>query len=311
MAISAPIAAAGIGAAGALGGGFLGASGAESAAQISANTQLGIFDQTQKNLAPFIQMGGSAFSNLGALLGFGPGGLNAASGAKAMNLVQSLPGYQFQMNQGVQAVDRSSAARGLNLSGGQLKDLTQFGQGTAQNAWNSYIGQLSNAAGLGESAAAGQGYVGAQTGASAGNALLEGGLAGTNYMVGGLQGGLNNATLGYLLSQQGGGAPGSGSVEDISMSDLSPYTAMQDQYSDVRLKRDIRRVGKTDEGMGVYLFRYRDGDPRTHMGVMAQEVEKTRPDAVREDSRGFKMVNYAKLATPLARYFPDEMKEAA
>lgn len=63
--------------------------------------------------------------------------------------------------------------------------------------------------------------------------------------------------------------------------------------SDERAKTDIKKVGKTDEGLGVYTYRYKTGGP-IHMGVMAQEVEKKHPDAVREVG-GLKAVNYAKL----------------
>lgn len=61
--------------------------------------------------------------------------------------------------------------------------------------------------------------------------------------------------------------------------------------SDVRLKEDIRRVGTTDGGLPVYTYRYK-GMPHTHMGVMAQEVEKVNPGAVREIG-GYKAVDYA------------------
>lgn len=202
MGISPAIIAAGVGAAGSIGGGLLGASGAESAAQTSANTQMEIFQQTQKNLAPFISGGSSAFNSLAQLLGWGPNGFNPQAGKNAMNIVQNMPGYQFSLGQGMQATDAAATARGLNLSGGQIKDEQQFAQGTAQGAWNSYIGQLMGASQLGANAAAGQGQIGAQTGASIGGNQFYGGVAATGYETTGLASGLNNATLGYLLSQQ-------------------------------------------------------------------------------------------------------------
>lgn len=64
--------------------------------------------------------------------------------------------------------------------------------------------------------------------------------------------------------------------------------------SDRRLKEDIRKVGKTDEGHNVYTYRYR-GEPATHMGVMAQEIRKSQPDAVKKLG-GFYAVDYAKVA---------------
>lgn len=64
--------------------------------------------------------------------------------------------------------------------------------------------------------------------------------------------------------------------------------------SDRRFKKDIIGLG-TLMGHAIYAFRYlwEAGTPR-HVGVMAQEVEKTRPDAVTEIN-GVRFVNYQKL----------------
>lgn len=66
--------------------------------------------------------------------------------------------------------------------------------------------------------------------------------------------------------------------------------------SDRRAKHDIRRVGKTDEGTPIYTYKYK-GDPNkaTHMGVMAQELMKKRPAAVKKDATGMYAVNYAQV----------------
>lgn len=61
--------------------------------------------------------------------------------------------------------------------------------------------------------------------------------------------------------------------------------------SDVRAKTDIQKVGKLDNGLNVYAYRYKTGGP-LHIGVMAQEVEAIKPHAVHE-SEGIKFVNYA------------------
>lgn len=65
-------------------------------------------------------------------------------------------------------------------------------------------------------------------------------------------------------------------------------------FSDKRLKEDIKRVGKTDDGLPVYTYRYK-GSPMVQMGVMAQEVEKKTPDAVATFG-GFKAVDYGKVS---------------
>lgn len=63
-------------------------------------------------------------------------------------------------------------------------------------------------------------------------------------------------------------------------------------FSDERLKTDIEKVGKTDDGQNIYTYEYK-GDPShtTHMGLLAQEVEKKHPEAVGEVA-GFKTVRY-------------------
>lgn len=61
--------------------------------------------------------------------------------------------------------------------------------------------------------------------------------------------------------------------------------------SDERMKTDKRVVGKTFDGQPIYSFKYK-GNDTTHMGLMAQEVEKDHPEAVEEDGSGMKYVDY-------------------
>lgn len=64
-------------------------------------------------------------------------------------------------------------------------------------------------------------------------------------------------------------------------------------FSDKRLKTDIKRVGKTDDGLGIFTYKYR-GDDTTQMGVMAQEVAKKKPEAVKSIG-GLLAVDYSKV----------------
>lgn len=64
--------------------------------------------------------------------------------------------------------------------------------------------------------------------------------------------------------------------------------------SDERTKKDKEKVGEV-EGMGLYEFRYK-GEPKSkpkHIGLMAQEVEKKKPGAVKTIG-GVKHVDYSK-----------------
>ena len=62
------------------------------------------------------------------------------------------------------------------------------------------------------------------------------------------------------------------------------------QMSDVRLKRDIKLVGKSPKGIKIYNFKYL-GDDRTYQGVMAHQV----PQAATANQFGYLMVDYSKL----------------
>jgi len=63
-------------------------------------------------------------------------------------------------------------------------------------------------------------------------------------------------------------------------------------FSDRRLKRDIKKIGKTYDGQDVVTYKMGD-DNRTRIGLIAQDVEKKHPEAVGVAS-GYKTVDYGK-----------------
>lgn len=65
------------------------------------------------------------------------------------------------------------------------------------------------------------------------------------------------------------------------------------KMSDRRLKRDVKRVGATDDGLPIYTYRYHGSDT-VHMGVMAQDVAEVRPEAVMRAGE-YLAVNYGAL----------------
>ena len=65
------------------------------------------------------------------------------------------------------------------------------------------------------------------------------------------------------------------------------FTAMQ---SDIRLKDDIKLVGKSPKGIKIYNFKYK-GDDKKYQGVMAHQV----PHASFVGDDGYLRVNYNKL----------------
>jgi hypothetical protein len=98
-----------------------------------------------------------------------------------------------------------------------------------------------------------------------------------------------NNPFGNLLSTGLGAAGAIGS--------LLPLLSL----SDKRAKDDIKHVGKTKDGQKVYSWTYK-GDPsgKTHMGLLAQEVQKKTPDAVVELPGGLLAVDYQKALREVA-----------
>lgn len=85
-----------------------------------------------------------------------PGQPATASGAPDyQKILSSLPGYQFQLQQGQLATEHNLAARGLLGSGAAQKALDTYGQGVAQNYAGQYTQGLQNLSQMGQAGAAG------------------------------------------------------------------------------------------------------------------------------------------------------------
>ena len=78
---------------------------------------------------------------------------------------------------------------------------------------------------------------------------------------------------------------------------ISKAAAAAAMASDVRVKRDIVKLGEEHDGLGVYSYNYiwDDEAEPTRFGVMAQEVEQLRPWALGPTVNGVMSVNYSKL----------------
>jgi hypothetical protein len=117
----------------------------------------------------------------------------------------------------------------------------------------------------------------------------------------------------YLASLNAGypGGEMSGTVRGSAMPSTNPSAEFWNTFlkgagiglpmifSDRRLKQEITPVGALNDGQTVYSYRYK-GDPRTQIGLLAQEVERTHPEAVARHPSGFRMVDYRR-ATRSAR----------
>lgn len=84
----------------------------------------------------------------------GPAGL-----ARAQAQFQTSPGYQFQLDQGIGAVNANAEKLGQAASGNTNLDLLKFGQGLANTDWGNYVSRLQPFLGQASTAAQGIGTV--------------------------------------------------------------------------------------------------------------------------------------------------------
>jgi hypothetical protein len=228
------------------------------------------------------------------------------------------------------AIGREAAARGLNLGSpaalGMFMDqgldtslakaaAATASQAAARERGFSLRAQAAGLAGTGQQAGSAN-YMNAASGAG-GDALNAGstGLRAASSAWNGLNQGMGTAigwgnsagnTFGNINSYnlqraQSGGSPFGKILGGLAGSFLGPLgtaagSAVAAKWSDRRLKTDITPVGKLDNGLTVYSYRYKAGGP-TQIGVMADEVAVKAPHAYVKGGagNGYDAVDYAAL----------------
>lgn len=104
-----------------------------------------------------IGTGVGASNALAALLGVGGTAQDQSNQNAAFQNYLNSSGYNFQLQQGQNAINTNNAAAGLLNSGSALKKLNSYGQGLASNYLQQYMAQLS---GLSQQGLAAGGIVG-------------------------------------------------------------------------------------------------------------------------------------------------------
>jgi hypothetical protein len=229
-----------------IGGALIGADASSSAAKTQANAankatalQQQIWQQTQANEAPFVAAGSNSLAQLLAGLGVGGTGQGSLNKPFSWSDYTQSPGYQFEQQQGIDAIQNSASARGGVMGGNTLKALQQFGQGLATQDYTSQqsnyqseqqrqIANLMSILGIGQSAASGQAAAGQnyanQAGANimgAGNATAAGQVGSANQLAKGI------GTAGSSLQQAFTSLYGPGNQTVYS----SPYTVDTAAYT--------------------------------------------------------------------------------
>jgi hypothetical protein len=132
-----------------------GAYGAQNAAEAQTNadnnaisTQTNTLGNINNVWATQQKLGQGADTALGATLG--------TNGQPAdYSGFENMPGYQFAVSQGTQAIQRQAASMGSAYTPNTSEAVGQYVTGTAMSDYNTYVGQLMGAAGLGSTANSG------------------------------------------------------------------------------------------------------------------------------------------------------------
>jgi hypothetical protein len=239
--------------------------------------------------------------------------MNATTGQNAAALGQQVYGQGTNTAQQQSAMGNTLFNQGATTAAQQAAlGQQQFGQGAAAAAQQAALGQQQFAQGntaAGTSAALGQGLYGmgantasqlAALGTGAQGAALSG--AGAQLAAGQVdqatQQAENTAKYNEFLQAQslpyqqlklaGDIALGTGTASGSTTTTAQPGGF----FSDERLKENIKAVGKTFDGQTIHSYNYK-GDPRTQIGLIAQEVQKHHPEAVGL-AGGYKTVDYDK-----------------
>lgn len=162
-----------------LGGTYLASNASSDALDKAVEAQNAANQQAIALQQPYMNAGTSAINSLAT--GLAPGGQYATPFSQT-NWQQD-PGYAFRLSEGLKALDRSAASRGMLLSGAQIKGAQRYGQDMAsqeyQNAFNRFYTERQNMldpqfrlAGMGQTAAANASGITQQSGTNVANANL-------------------------------------------------------------------------------------------------------------------------------------------
>ena len=200
---------AGLAAAGSIGGGLIAASGAKKAAKTQAaaadratDVQERMFETTRGDLMPFTETGKGALYSLADLYGLptpeNPAGGQAFEDADLETFRRS-PDYQVAMKEGIGALDKSAARKGMLLSGAQIKALADYGADLGSANFGNYVNRLMQLVDTGRGAASQQGQFAVSTGRgvadttlASGEATAAGQVGAFNAIGGGVSDAFNN-----------------------------------------------------------------------------------------------------------------------
>lgn len=119
------------------------------AARMNNRTQRRVHRRTRKDLKPYRRQGKNALRGLRNFDFDADYNANVADLERLENFgrdeFETSPGYEFRLQQGMDAIDRGAAARGMTFSGNTLQAYSDYNQGMASqefgNAYNRLLGR--------------------------------------------------------------------------------------------------------------------------------------------------------------------------
>lgn len=182
----------------------------QQAAQAGIDQQNAQFQQTQQNIAPWLQTGTQALGAQGNLLGLGGAGVQQ----QAIDALKASPYYQSLFGNGQETLLANASATGGLRGGNTQGALANFGRDTLAQTFQQQLGNLGGLSGQGLGAATGLGQLGAENAGQVSQLLQNQGAAKAGGILGSAAASQQlYASIANLLQDGAnaiGGAPGGG-----------------------------------------------------------------------------------------------------
>ena len=245
-----------------------------------------IYEQSRADSMPWLEAGKTGLSTLLDRLGLsgntGAEGYGSLMKTFSADDFQKDPGYDFRLGEGNKALSRQLAASGKYLAPSGAKALDEYNQNFASNEYmNAYnrfnndnstiYDRLAGLSGTGQAASGQLAGIGSNYANNTGDIYMQQ----ANAQAAAAQAARNRGGS-FINTLISGGAQ------------AAPYF-----FSDIRLKENVSYAG-TENGHNIYAFNYL-GDPHRYVGVIAQEILATNPEAVCIRDNGYLAVDYDRI----------------
>lgn len=230
--------------------------GGSSSKQQSTSNQASWNEAFPQIQSQFNPVAGRAATGTNAMANLLGLGTNPAAQQQAFKNFRDSTGYNFQVSEGEKAITGNQALKGLLNSGSTMKALTGYRQNLANSSFNDYLQNIQ-------------------------------GLTNSGLQAGALISGAGDRSIG---ESQSTGKSSSKKGIGQALGTAATMVAMSDR----RLKTNIKKLYTRIDGLNVYSFDY-TYKPGRFVGVMADEVERLKPEALGPVVDGYQSVDYSKI----------------